>query len=219
MEDTTIEDVLKTIQTLHNQKDYEGALRVLKDHRNDLSPGLWHYNMGTLYAEMQNFPQARFHLLMAEGNGYSTKELFQNKEIVETKLDIPRIEKSLTFKDQVIKGSLFASEGILTSLALVCILAGIIALWKKAGMKIFAAFVMMAAFILGVNYWIKSWDKFITLEQVPIHEGPSAIFKTTEGVPPGVMIIAKRKGEWMHITYPGRFSGWIREQGLKEMRE
>lgn len=218
MEDTTIEDVLKTVEALHNQKDYQGALRALESNQGKISAGLWHYNMGTILGKMENFPLARFHLMMADSHGYTRKELFQNKEYIETKLDISRLEKPLSTTDYLVKGSLFASQGLFTMLSLIMIILGVISFIKKAGIAVFGTCLLTAGLLLGANFWIQSWDKVIVVEAQAIHEGPSTIFGAREEIPSGVMLVTKKTGEWRKIYYPARFSGWIKESGLKELK-
>jgi hypothetical protein len=218
LEDTTIEDVLKTVEALHNQKDYEGALRTLEGNQGNISPGLWHYNVGTVLAKMDQLPLARYHFLMAEREGFSTKELFQNKDIVENKLEIAKLEKPVGTSDYLYKGSLIASQGILTFLSLVVIIIAIIANKKKAGLKIFFGLLVTAGIFLGVNYWIQSWTKMIVITERPVHEGPSAIFEAREEIPSGIMLIVEREGEWIQVKYPSRYSGWIKDSGLKELK-
>lgn len=218
MEDTTIEDVLKTVEALHNQKDYEGALRVLKDHQETISSALWHYNMGVIQAKLNHLPEARYHLLMAEKSGLASKELYQNQDLIETKLEIPRLEKALSATDYVIKGSLVASQGIFTFLGLLFIIAGILSLRKKLGLTVFFSSIGTAIVLLAINFWVHSWDQVIVLENSPLREGPSAIFEAREELPAGVKIIVKREGEWLKVVYPSRFEGWIKDQGLKELK-
>lgn len=218
MEDTTIEDVLKTVETLHNQKDYAGALKTLEANQAKISPGLWHYNMGTEYGKLQNYPLSRFHFMMADLEGFSTKELFQNKELVENKLEVQKLEKPLTVSDYLRKGSLIGSQGIFTLVSLVLIIAGIVSVWKKAGFKVFVSLLLCAGILLGLNFWVNSWNKSIVVTAQTIYDGPSVIFSTTNELAPGVMLITSKEGEWLKVVYPSRFSGWIKNTGLKELK-
>lgn len=217
MEDTTIEDVLKTVETFYARKEYQKALELLEANREKISSGLWHYNMGTVHAELGNLPLARYHLQKAELEGFSSKEVINNKELVEERLEISRLEQPLTGEDYIIQTGLTGAQGIFMTISICLIIVGIIALWKKSSIKTLLGTVFLALIFMGLNFWVTSWDKKIVMKTQPVHEGPSAIFEARSELPPGLMIVTEKKGEWLKIIYPSRFKGWIKETGLKEL--
>ncbi len=219
LEDTIIEDVLKKVESLHNRKEYAEAIRILETHKTAMSPGLWHYNLGVLYGKLNQLPLARYHLMMADKVGYSTKELFSNKLLVQEKLESSKFEMPLNFRDFIISGSLSASQGMFTLLSLLIIIFSIICMMKKTALKLSLFFAMMACFLMGYNFWVMQWPQSIVLEKVDIHEGPSSIFGLIGEIPPGVRLIVTTEGEWQKIIYPSRFSGWIKKgKALKELK-
>ena len=177
-----------------------------------------HYNMGTLNARLDNLPMARFHLLMAEQYGYSSKELFSNQQLLETQLQAVQYERPISNLDYLIKGSLEASNGIFTTLSFLLILIALIFAIKKVSLKIIVSTIVTSFVFLGLNLWVQSWDKFIAINSTIIHEGPSTIFQTQNEIPPGVMLIASKKGKWLKIFFPSRFVGWVDEANLKELK-
>jgi hypothetical protein len=217
LEDTTIEDVLKTVETLYAQKDFAKALELLEAKKDSISEGLWHYNVGTLQAQLGNLPLARFHFLKSDLAGHSTREVLNNKELVETKLEIPRLEAPLSTKDYLIKGSMLASQGLMTSIGLIVLIIGLITFWKKKSGKALLASVLIGVSIIGLNWWIQSWHKVIVLKPQGILEGPSAIFSSRDELPAGVMLVVSEKEGWFEIKYPSRFQGWIKNSELKEL--
>ncbi len=218
MEDTTIEDMLKTVEAAFAQKDYRGALQILETHQSKISPGLWHYNVGTIYGKLGNFPLSRYHLLMADQEGLRTKEVITNRNLVETKLEIDKYEKPLVWTDYLIKGSLAASEGIFATIGLLLVVFALFSLWKKKSFKAFGIIVTLFLIISGINVWVHSWDKKMVMIAQPLFEGPSQIFPAREEVPAGVLLITVKKGEWLDVIYPSRFKGWIKDSGLKELK-
>ena len=218
MEDTTIEDTLKTVEALYVQKDYANALKTLEANQSKISSGLWHYNMGTVYAGMREFGKARFHLLQAEREGFVSKESEQNLELVEKALDTTRLEKPLAWSDYAVRGALIASEGILSTLALFVLIAGMIGVLKKKSLKAFGTLTFFVLLIVGVDFWINSWPLAIVSTPQGIQDGPSAIFATREELPSGVLVLATHQGEWRKILYPSRYQGWIKNKGLEELK-
>ncbi len=218
MEDTTIEDVLKTVQNYYTQKDYQGALNTLMKNQDQVPSGIWHYNVGTVYGKLENWPMARFHFLRADSEGYTSKEAVLNRKLVEDKLHIEKFEKPTSASDYFYKYSMAATHGVFTTLGLLLIISGIMALWKKISVRITIAFFVSAVMVLGLNWSILSLDKKIVLSPLEIYEGPSTIFATAEELPEGVMIITSQKEAWLQIKYPSRFAGWIKDSGLKELK-
>jgi hypothetical protein len=218
LEDTTIEDVLKTVEGLYAQKNYQEALKTLESNQGTISPGIWHYNIGTVFGKLENWPMARYHLLMADGEGFNSQEVFLNKKLVESKLEISKFEKANSASDYFVKGGLEASQGLLTTISLILIISAIVNIWKKSSYKMFSVLLTSVLLVLGLNWWIQSWDKVIVLSTQSIQEGPSVIFPSRDDLPVGVMLIVSNKGEWSKILYPSRFQGWIKNAGLKELK-
>ena len=217
MEDTTIEDVLKTFQDFYLQKDYPNALLTLQKHQNELPAGLLHFNLGITYGKMQNWPLARFHFMKAENSGLYSEDLKLNQNLVESKLDLSQAEKAIDFKDYLIKGSLGASEGLLTTLSLLMLVLGVFLLRKQPSVKKVALLLCLTLLPLGVNYWVSSWPKKIVTQVLTLYSGPSAIFEVKGEVPPGVLVLTATSGDWEKIIYPSRFEGWIKQSGLKRL--
>jgi hypothetical protein len=209
--------VLKTFENFYVAKDYPNALLTLKEHKSELEPGVWHYNMGTVSAQMQRLGEARYHLLMASKSGFNNKELNQNLSLVEQKLDIKRLEQPLDTKDYIIKGSLLAQQGFLTFLSFAILLMGLWILKKKADFRKIVLFLVLVLAPIALNFWISSWPKAVATAAQPVNDGPSVIFGTTGELPPGVLIVLKGEGEWREIIYPSRFKGWIKSTDLLEL--
>lgn len=218
MEDTTIEDVLKTVEALYAQKDYQKALETLTAHESEISEGVWHYNVGTVYGKLENWPMARYHLMLADWNGLSSKEVISNKKYVEAKLGIEKLEKPLAPSDYLVRSGIEVSQGILTSISLSVVLIGLVIFGKKKSIRSLVASLAICGLIAGLNIWIHSWDKLIVTSTQIIKDGPSDIFGARDELPPGLMIVGRKKGAWIEVIYPSRFQGWVKDSGLKELK-
>lgn len=217
MEDTTIEDVLKTFEDFYASKDYEKALLTLKTHEEELSPGILHYNLGTVYAQIENLPLARFHLLKAERSGLTSERLQQNLNIVEEKLDMNKLERATSVQDHFVQVSTTLSGDILNSLSLVLLIIGLLILRQKRTVTRMIALILMVSLPLTFDFWVRSWPRAVVLEPQEVREGPSQIFSPVAELPSGVVIIFQDHGDWRKITYPNRFRGWIKPQSIKEL--
>lgn len=217
MEDTTIEDVLKTFEAHYAQKDYAKSLEILKTKASAFEKDNWEYNMGTVLARLENFPEARFHLLQAEKLGLSAPGLDQNLLMVEEKLEVPRLEKSLNTQDYAFKAGLVLSEGYFSTLSLLGLIVGILVLKASFSWKRVVGFFILITAPLALNFWIASLDQFVAINPATLQEGPSLIFSKVGDIPAGVRIVGKKDGSWIKILYPSRYSGWVKSSELKNL--
>jgi hypothetical protein len=208
---------LKTFEDFYLKKDYPNALSTLEKQQTEIDIGLWHYNMGTVLGQMNNWPTARFHFIMAHKSGLNSKELNQNKELVEEKLEISRLEQPLATSDYLIKASMIAADGPLLTLGFIFLVTGLWLLKKTPTLKSAALFVVAVATPLMLDLWIESWPRKIVITKKEIYEAPSVLFGTKGELPQGLMIMTNTKGDWEEIIFPSRFSGWIKPDGLKRL--
>lgn len=189
----------------------------LAKNRERVSPGLWHFNMGTVKAKMNVPAEARYHFLEAEENGFADEKLSQNLSIVEDELQVKTLEKPLDTFDYAVKFGLWSHNGFLTTLSLLILLGGMLILRKEKKYYVLILTIVLALVPMGVNYWIGTWNKAVTISSHEVLEGPSVIFGSRGELPPGVMVVMKKSGEWNEVIYPSRFRGWIKNAGIKEL--
>ncbi len=216
LEDKSIEDVLKSAGGFYARAEYRKAIEVLESGRDQVDPGIWHYNLGTVFAKIENFPLARYHFLKAEWIGNHSVELQRNKALVEEKLETQKYEKLHGFLDYAVYGGDLLAQGPLITVTLLFFVGSLWQLFKKRVIG-FGVSSVCALIFLGSHFWIRSWDRSIVLEKQYLLEGPSGIFTAREEIPVGVLIVSKQKGGWRKVIFPSRFSGWIKNSGLKEL--
>jgi hypothetical protein len=214
LEDTTIENALKTFQDFYLKKDFANAQIILQNNQSAIEAGLWNYNMGVLQAEMQNPALARLYFLRAEKNGFEDPKLIQNKVLIETQLEIPKLEKPINSSDWFIKGSLIAAEGPLITLGLFLLVLSLWFLKKSITFKRLFLSLALVSIPFILHWWISYWPQKLVSAPLTIYEGPSALFTIRGELPPGVILVTNKKGEWEEIIYPSRFHGWIKSEGL-----
>lgn len=217
MEDTTIEDVLKTFEDYYVKKDFANALLVLQKHEKELPKDIWHYNVGTVQAKLENWPLARYHFLMAENQGLTVPELKQNKEVVETRLQVEKLERPLDVSDYVYQYASAASEGFFTTFSLLLLVMGLFILKRGASLLKVVALTVLVLLPLGCSWWVKTWPRAVVSSPQVVREGPSQIFAERQELPAGVLIIFRGSGDWKEIIWPSRYSGWILKNGLLEL--
>lgn len=208
---------MKTFEDFYLKKDYPNALLTLENNQKDIEPSLLHYNLGTVFGEMKNWPMARYHFLLADMAGMNTKELDQNITLTENNLEITRLEKPFGTSDYLVKTGLIAGQGPLLTIGLLFLVVGIWLLKKTPSLKNALLLVVMVATPLMLDFWIDHWPKKIVTAPKTIHDGPSALFGTHGEIPAGVMVITNTKEGWEEVVYPARFSGWVKSDAMKRL--
>jgi hypothetical protein len=214
LEVSFIEDVFKTFREFYDQKDYANAELFLRKNADTMPAGLWNYSLGTVLAQKNDLPLARYHFLRAKNLGIRNKNLEENLHYVEEKLEIPKWETPLSLEDYSKKAALWSQGGLFTTLALLVLIAGIIHFMRTKVPRLIPLYGIMMLIPLGMNFWVGSWESYIVRSPQLVLEGPSAIFTPRGEIPAGVRVLTRQKGDWFKIIYPSRFEGWIRKQGL-----
>jgi hypothetical protein len=178
---------------------------------------LWHYNLSTVYAKLENWPEARFHLLLASKEGVTLPGMSQNLLLVEEKLEVVKLEKSLSTSDYLYKAAKFFTFGEFTTISLLFLLIGLLMLKKKPSFKRFSVLLILTLLPLAFSLVLKKYPEGIVLSSEKVLEGPSVIFGSVAEIPAGVKVITHGDGEWRQILSPSRFQGWIHQDALKEL--
>ena len=210
---------MKAFQNLYDKKDYRQALNLLTSDGVNLTPELFHYNLGITLFQMGRLPEARFHFLMAEENGFQGDSLTNNQILTEQKLELSNLESPISISDYLIKGASELRHGYYTFLSLIIIFIGLVLIKKKPSFKKLVLCTILSLLPLGMNFWVDSWDRRVVIEESPLANGPSSIFLTERKLPPGLMVIVRGDENWKKVIFPSRFEGWIASDGLKKVKK
>jgi len=208
---------LETFEKLYKGKQYRQALDYLQKYQKELDPGIYHYNFSLLMIKNENWPLARYHLLMAENNGIFDEGLYINQKFVGEKLDTVRYEEPQTINDYFIKYSFELSSGFYTTLSLLFLIVGLIVIKKVSKLRSWIFWAVLVLSPILFNYWVDSWEKVIVEKEIVIMDGPSNLFMTEKKIPPGVLLVLETKDGWSKVIYPSEFNGWINETHYKRI--
>ncbi len=209
--------MLKTFEQFYARKEYGQAIGVLKANKDEISPGVWNYNLGTTYAQVRNLPLARYHLLQAEKAGFDDQAVVRNLGQVEAELGVEKLEKPYSLTDHLFRVGFFVSDGIIVTFCLLLLTIGVWLVRRKLSLRPVGAILAAVLVLAGVNVWLVNLPVSIVVEPQAILEGPSAIFATNEELTPGLKIVTRDEGQWKKIIFPSRYAGWIKNSGLKEL--
>ena len=62
MSDNNIENILITFKDLYLKKDFNACVDLLLKEKESFNPGLFHYNLGTVYLKLEKPAIGRYHL-------------------------------------------------------------------------------------------------------------------------------------------------------------
>jgi hypothetical protein len=210
--------IAPTFEELYLKKDYKGAASYLLQNKQQLNSGIFHYNLGTVYSKMGDYPAARFQLEKAIKDGYINSSSINNLNYIKSQLQVDDISTSTSLPDQLMNTALAIPSAAYLSFSLIFLLLGIIfvrtnKLVKKTSMILFAF--LIAAPLLFSGWYSDKINYAITFKDLPIYEGPSKIFSEKGKIKAGSKIIlGDYKEGWFYVKFPISLAGWINKEQL-----
>jgi tetratricopeptide (TPR) repeat protein len=207
-----------SFEELYLKKDYKGAANYLLQNKQQLNSGIFHYNLGTVYSKMGDFPAARFHLEKAIKEGYINSSSLNNLTFVKTQLQVDDLSTSSMLPDELMNSALSIPGSAYLSFTLVFLLLGLILLKtkklvRKTSIALFV--VLIAAPILFSQFYLDKVNYAVAFKDVPLYEGPSKIFSEKGKVRAGSKIIlGEFKEGWFYVKFPISLTGWISKDQL-----
>jgi tetratricopeptide (TPR) repeat protein len=207
----TTED--KSFEALYLKKDYKGAVNYLLSHKQQLNSGIFHYNLGTVYSKIGDFPAARYHLEKALKEGYINSSSLNNLTYVKTQLQVDDLSTSANLPDEVMNSVLSVPAQAYLSLTLVFFLAGMLLIKsKKVTRKMTMVLLLLMALtpVLFSQLYLEKVNYAVAFKDVPLYEGPSKIFSEKGKVRAGSKIVlGEFKEGWFYVKFPISLAGWI----------
>ncbi|MGZ3788445.1 MAG: hypothetical protein ACXVLQ_07980 [Bacteriovorax sp.] len=200
------------------KKDYPSAANYLLQNRQHLSSGIFHYNLGTVYAKMGDYPAARFHLEKAIKDGYINSASLNNLKYIKSQLQVDDIATSVELPDQFINSALALPSSAYVSFSLAMLLLGLILvrtkkMQRKLSMVLFAIVVISPIFFSQI--FLEKINYAVAFKDVSLYEGPSKIFSEKGKVKAGSKIILGEYREgWFYIKFPISLAGWVNKDQL-----
>lgn len=218
MSGTKAEHLLKDAEQFYINKDYESALSVILSSKDSLDPGLFHYNLGSVYLKKGDLGPARYHLEKAMDNGFSYPMLWKNLKFIQKQPQVLDPVKSNNLQELFIGKVLdipMAFVGIFSLLMIVSVLFALRRKWlqhKAVAVILFILCLMPPV----ISYSVKKGYKYaIALKPVRVYEGPSKIYTDYGEIGAGSrLIINNFQDNWYFILSPKSLSGWVEKSDL-----
>lgn len=217
MSNNTTDVIFKSLDELYISGDYDAVISKILENKAKISPGIFHYNLGTAYLKKGELAVARFHLEKSFSKGYVTPQLSKNLSTTKNRLNVEEIESSSSFSDKLIDYSTLIPKEGFYSMSLIVILLGLLLLrLKKVKINWLPYFVGFALIFVFIGFYSSNnFQTAYVLKNSKIFEGPSESFDVSQEVPGGVkVIIEKKNSKWLFIKSPVHLSGWVKREVL-----
>ena len=214
---------MEKLESLYTRGDFEAARKLLIERQDKFPEGLFHYNLGTLYAREGNLALGRYHLEKALAKNFANKMLFNNLGTVKEELNVLELGRSENLSERVIDGSLSFPPGFWLSLTLSLLLTLIVLVKKRMLRGIVLLGISLLLALLPFSYsqlYLHRMRYAVVLQDTEIHEGPSHIYSSTGIVRGGSkIVVGKSNNNRYFIAYPRILSGWIHRDYLGFLQE
>ena len=209
---------MEKLKNFYTQGNFEGARELLIERKDTLPEGLFHYNLGTLYAREGNLALGRYHLEKALSKNFANRMLFNNLETVKAKLNVLDLSRSGGFSGKMVDASLSLPPGIWLTFTLFLFLGLIFVIKRKmvqGPILLGVLFVLATTPLVYSQGYLYKMRHAIVLKDAEIHEGPSSIYSGTGVVKGGSkIIVGDSNNKQYFIVYPKTLSGWIHRDDL-----
>jgi tetratricopeptide (TPR) repeat protein len=215
---TTSTSIDVQFSELYKKKDYKGAANYLLQNKQQLNSGIFHYNLGTVYSKIGDYPAARFHLEKSLKEGYINSSSLNNLIYVKSQLQVDDISTSSNLPDQFMNTVLIIPPAAYVSFSLVLLLLGIALVKSKRLVKKISMALMLILIILPIafsQFYLNKVNYAITFHEAPLYEGPSKIFSEKGKIRAGSKIIlGDYKEGWFYVKFPISLTGWVNKDQL-----
>lgn len=212
--DLSMSELLKSLETHFVEGRYEKAIELLEGMRGELPAGQYHYNMGSLYAQLEQLGPARYHLEQALNEGFVNTAVYNNLEFTLSQLPVRDLSTSSHFIDQIYSWLLNAPEGAFLSLSLFFLLLFVVSFMTRFLARPWLRWGFFALFLIPVaadQLYLKHLNTAVSLEEIPVRVGPSEVYEQSYLLPAGAKILLGEETEgWGMIQRPKELAGWVK---------
>ena len=218
MANTSINEISKSLETLYLDGKLEEAVDFILKNKPVLADIDFHYNLGVVYTKLGELGPGRYHFEFAMKKGYLGSDLLNNLNVIKSQIQVADISSSTDYYDQILNAFSSIPVGYSFSITLV-LLVTVILLFRIKLLESKVTLIMLAVISLlpiGAHFAFTNGKDFaVSMKEMKIYEGPSAIYDVKQTIPGGSkFILGKSDKGWFYIDYPVEISGWVKKEDL-----
>jgi hypothetical protein len=216
MSDNLNNNLLEPFKDLFEQNKFDEALEVLQSLKADIDPGLYEFNVGSVFFAKKDYFHARKNFELAKERGFYSSEtenaLNKTKEI----LEVNYLEEPSSPQEFLEQTLVTSSLDVFVIVSLSLLLLSLVSKFHKI---IRIALVLFAFFPVSFcHFEVSKYTRVIATEGISILRGPSKMFEETQIIPKGMVFIVKSKvDDWIEVAYPKSHSGWIKNKSMESL--
>jgi len=216
MSDGSTDDNLKSLEQLYIEGNFDSALDGLLSLKSELSPGHFHYNMGTLYAKTGKYAASRYHLEKSISEGHINSKVLNNLSFVKEKIQPDDLNLSPWGQTLMTLSPFSFYLYLLISLIFVMNLLLAVRFQKLKSPVLIGIFTLLSLFPISFkHFYLNKLNFAIGMEDIQIYEGPSKIYAQTGQIKAGSKVLVRNGGDgWFYIEVPTGHSGWVFKKDL-----
>lgn len=208
-------DLTQRLLDLYAQKDFTTFIDELLKAKEAFPESMFHYNLGSAYAKIENFSVAKYHLEKSIKLGSLEPKIFNNLNYVNQKLNVYDLDTSQSLIDRAYGLLLMIPwEGVFILLSL---LALIMMIKKDLRAPKRGIPILLSPFILTFFFYLYSSNKnyAVTFEAAELREGPSEVFDVSNRIPSGAkVLLTDYQNGWFLVDRPKEYYGWIKKTDI-----
>ncbi|OUR92867.1 hypothetical protein A9Q84_20350 [Halobacteriovorax marinus] len=211
-------ELSKSLETLYLDGKFEKAVDLLLESKSALTDVDFHYNLGVVYAKMGELGPGRYHFELAMKKGYLGSDLINNLNVIKSQIQVADISNSDFLADKVI--NFLSTFPVGYSVSITLVLVAIFLILMRAQLVKSKLIVALALFISTMppvlhSYLIADKTFAVSMNELKIFEGPSAIYDVKTTLPAGSkFIMGKSDKGWFYIDHPVELSGWVKKEDV-----
>jgi tetratricopeptide (TPR) repeat protein len=217
-QETSISKGENTFEALYLKKDYKGAANYLLANKQQLNSGIFHYNLGTVYSKLSDFPAARFHFEKALKEGYINTSSLNNLAFVKSQLQVDDLTTSTLLPDELMNYSLSIPGSAYLTISLLLLLTGMLLVKAKRVKRVVSMVLLGILIIAPVAFsqlYLEKINYAVAFKDISLYEGPSKIFNEKGKIRAGSKIIlGDFKEGWFYVKFPISLAGWINKDQI-----
>ncbi len=218
MANSKADEILKEAQQFYVNKDYDSALSVIRKGKGNLSPGLFHYNLGSIYLKKGELGPARLHLEKAKLSDFNYPMLWKNLKYIKSQSQVFDPTKSKDIQEVFVGKALDLPDSmvLIATLMVIVVLLGLFRKGIVLSKKYLLVAIVLSALPLGSIFFIKKgYNYAVALKPVRVYEGPSKIYPDFGEIAPGSRVVVGRfHDNWYYVLSPSDLSGWVEKVNL-----
>lgn len=217
MSDLSTSAALQKLQEFYASDRFQEGIDLLLETRSQWQSARFHELLGSFHMKLENFAVARYHFELAVAKGNLSPAVQNNLDYVLQQMGLTA-HAPQWFDRTVDTLSMWPFE-IWATLTLILLA---LSFWKlrarwQHGSRVFAISLWLAALVPQIVYWGVFAPRVhaVALEDIPLYEGPSALFSSVKTLRAGEKVLIDGGSEgWSFVTFPSVMRGWVKSEKL-----